>query len=162
MPSRVIQIIALTLVALGLAPGAAHLMELPVKLAYSPLMYAEVTSTLYTWFGPVGGAIQLAATFAVAVIAFQTRHLPEGRLMAASAAALLISLFLWVSLVAPVNIAWANAVASSPEEIIQAYNNLQARWEYGHVAAFIAWLTGWFGLVASFTTRTFSSNSAAD
>lgn len=33
--------VALTLVALGLAPGAAHLMELPVKMGYSAQVYAE-------------------------------------------------------------------------------------------------------------------------
>lgn len=162
MPTRVIQIIALTLTALGLAPGAAHLMELPVKLAYSPLMYAEVTSTLYAWFGPLGGTIQVAATIVVAVVAFQARRSPGGRLLAASAAALVVSLLLWASLVAPVNSVWANTVASSPDEFIEVYDNLRARWEYGHVAAFIAWLTGWFGLVASFTTRPLSSTSGAN
>ena len=54
MPSRLLQVIALTLAALGLAPGAAHLLELPVKLAYPPALYAQVTSTLYALFGPVG------------------------------------------------------------------------------------------------------------
>ncbi|MDO8907977.1 MAG: hypothetical protein Q7W55_05680 [Pseudohongiella sp.] len=151
MPSRVLQIIALTLAALGLAPGAAHLMELPVKLAYPPHMYAEVTSTLYAWFGAAGGTIQVAAALVVAVIAFRARRLPEGRLLAASAAALLISLLLWALLVAPVNSAWANSTGLSPDEFVEAYANLRSRWEYGHMAAFIAWLTGWFGLVAALT-----------
>lgn len=155
MPSRTLQMVALTLAALGLAPGAAHLMELPVKLAYPPPLYAEVTSTLYAWFGLVGGSIQVSGTVAVAALAFRARRSPAGRLLAASAAALLASLLLWALLVAPVNSVWASSVGSAPAEFVEVYENLRARWEYGHVAAFIAWLTGWFGVVASLTTHPF-------
>ncbi|MCL4183227.1 MAG: hypothetical protein KJ011_07245 [Burkholderiaceae bacterium] len=126
-------------------------MELPVKLAYPPAMYADVTSTLYAWFGPAGGTVQVAATLSVAILAFRTRHLSLRRLLWASAVALLASLLLWALAVAPVNSAWANSAGSSPMEIAAAYERLRSRWEYGHVAAFIAWLTGWFGLVAALT-----------
>jgi hypothetical protein len=37
--------------------------------------------------------------------------------------------------------------------VVAPYDNLRSRWEYGHVAAFIAWLSGWFGLVAALTRR---------
>lgn len=149
MLSRTLQGAALTLTALGLAPGAAHLMEMPVKLSYSPAMYAEVTSTLYVWYGIAGGSIQVAAVLAVAVLAVQSRHTSLGRLAAASAASLLISLVLWGSIVSPVNSAWADAVGSA--DFVAAYEQLRSRWEFGHLAAFIAWLTGWFGLVAATT-----------
>ena len=46
--------ITLILAALGLAPGAAHVLEMPVKMTYTPELYAAVTSTLYAWFGSVG------------------------------------------------------------------------------------------------------------
>lgn len=151
MPSRPLRIIALTLTALGLAPGAAHLMELPVKVGYPPTMYADVTSTLYGWFGPVGGTVQVAATLSVAILAFRTRRLPLRRLLWASAASLLVSLLLWGLVVGPVNSAWVDSAASEPTELAAAYERLRSRWEYGHVAAFIAWLTGWFGLVAALT-----------
>lgn len=150
MPSQILQVIALTLTALGLAPGAAHLLELPAKLTYQPLMYAEVTSTLYTWFGPIGGSIQVIAFVAVSILAFQARRLPNGHLLAASAAALLASLLLWALVVEPVNSIWANADLD-PTEFVAIYERLHARWEYGHIAAFIAWLTGWFGLVIALT-----------
>lgn len=151
MPSRLLQVIALTLAALGLAPGAAHLLELPVKLAYPPALYAQVTSTLYALFGPVGGAVQMAAMVTVAVLAFRSRRLPQGRLLAASAAALLASLLLWAFLVAPVNGEWGSSVDVSQAEFAAAYARLRARWEYGHVAAFIAWFAGWLGMAAAFT-----------
>lgn len=151
MPSRLLQVIALTLTALGLAPGAAHLLELPVKLAYPPALYAQVTSTLYALFGPIGGAVQMAAMVTVAVLAFRSRRLPQGRLLAASAAALLASLLLWAFLVAPVNGEWGSSADVSQAEFTAAYARLRARWEYGHVAAFIAWFAGWLGMAAAFT-----------
>ena len=145
---------ALTLTALGLAPGAAHLMELPVKLDYAPQMYASVTSTLYAWFGIIGGSVQVAAVVAVGILAFANRRTPRLRgMMAASAAALLMSLVLWGLLVFPVNSEWAEISASNSAEIAAAYDRLRSRWEFGHVAAFIAWLTGWVGLVATVTLR---------
>lgn len=153
MPSRALRITALTSTALGLAPGAAHLMELPVKVGYPPALYADVTSTLYAWFGPVGGSVQVAATLSVAILAWRTRSLPLRRLLWASAASLLVSLLLWALIVGPVNSAWAGSAALDPTEFAAAYERLRSRWEYGHVAAFIAWLTGWFGLVAALTRR---------
>ncbi|WP_019142751.1 hypothetical protein [Noviherbaspirillum massiliense] len=161
MPSRALQIIALTLTALGLAPGAAHLMEMPVKLAYPPAMYASVTSTLYAWFGLVGGPVQVAAALSVAVLALQARRLSASRLATASAAALLASLLLWGLIVAPVNAAWANAAGSDPAEFAAAYEQLRLRWEYGHAAAFIAWLAGWFALVAAITRPLDSGRNTA-
>ena len=58
MQTRTHFALALTLTALGLAPGAAHLMELPVKLGYPAAFYAEVTSTLYAWYGVAGGSVR--------------------------------------------------------------------------------------------------------
>lgn len=151
MSLHAIRMIALTLTALGLAPGAAHLMELPVKLRYAPATYAEVTSTLYAWFGPIGGTVQLAATVTVGLLAYRTRHIPQGRLAAAAAGSLLASLLLWAFLVLPVNAAWAQSAGSNPAAFAFIYDQLRNRWEYGHVAAFIAWLTGWLGLAAAVT-----------
>lgn len=151
MPSRALQIIALTLTALGLAPGAAHVLELPVKLTYSPALYAEVTSTLYAWFGAVGGSVQVLALVAVATLAFGARQGRSGGLLAASAGALAASLLLWGFVVAPVNSTWSDSAGAGPADFVAAYERLRERWEYGHVAAFVAWLTGWFGLVAALT-----------
>ncbi|MCW5621862.1 MAG: hypothetical protein KIS79_12205, partial [Burkholderiales bacterium] len=77
---------------------------------------------------------------------------PQGGLLAASAAALLVSLLLWGFMVFPVNSAWVEV--SGSVDMVTAYWNLRMRWEFGHMAAFIAWLTGWFGLVAAITQPT--------
>lgn len=149
MVSKALHGTALTLTALGLAPGAAHVMELPVKLGYPPEMYAQVTSTLYMWYGIAGGCVQVAALLTVVFLAYRTRHLPAGRLAAVAAASLLASLLVWGFVVSPVNSAWAEVASSRSSEFVSAYSRLRSRWEFGHVAAFIGWLTGWFGLVAA-------------
>lgn len=146
--------LALTLAALGLAPGAAHLMELPVKLDYSPELYAQVTSTLYAWYGIAGGAVQVGTALVVGTLALRARGTPVAGLTAASAAAFLISLLLWGALVAPVNSAWAEVPRDNMAEFAAAYERLRPRWEYGHGAAFIAWFAGWLGLVGVASRRT--------
>ncbi len=145
---------ALSLTALGLAPGASHLMQLPVKMGYSAELYTAVTSSLYSWYGLVGGTVQVAALVSVAMLAVRARRLPGGGLAAASAGALLASLLLWGFVVGPVNATWAGAADLSPAQFAVAYDAMRARWEYGHVAAFIAWFTGWCGLVAAITRQT--------
>jgi hypothetical protein len=54
---------------------------------------------------------------------------------------------LWGALVAPVNAVWAE-VPRTTLEFAAAYGRLKPRWEFCHVVAFVAWLTGWFGLVS--------------
>lgn len=79
----------------------------------------------------------VAAALAVVVLAMRRRPAPEFGLATAAAVSLLVSLAVWGYVVSPVNEAWA-----------AGYERLRARWEFGHVAAFIAWLTGWFGVLA--------------
>jgi hypothetical protein len=154
MAARAHAALALTLTALGLAPGAAHLMELPVKLGYPAELYAQVTSTLYAWYGIAGGTVQVAAALVAAAWAVRLRHSRGSGLAAAAAVALFISLALWGALVAPVNGVWADVPRANAAEFAAAYERLRPRWEFGHVAAFIAWFTGWCGLVAATTGRT--------
>jgi hypothetical protein len=137
---------ALTLAALGLTPGAAHVLELPVKLSYSPELYSQVTSTLYALFGSVGAGVQLGALAAVAALAYSSRRLPEFIYVLLGAVCLAVSLLLWAATVAPVNAEWAQAINATPDDISTIYAKLRNRWEYGHVAAFLAWLTGYCAL----------------
>ncbi len=153
MTTRAHLAIALTLTALGLAPGAAHLMEMPVKLGYAPDFYAQVTSTLYAWYGIAGGTVQVAAAVAVLGLALRLRHAPAFGLALASAAALFVSLALWGAIVAPVNSTWADIPATNRDAFAAAYVRLRSTWEFGHLAAFLAWLAGWFGLVAVATRQ---------
>ncbi|WP_174626719.1 DUF1772 domain-containing protein [Candidatus Methylobacter favarea] len=145
----VLRFITLVLVALGLTMGTAHLLELPPKMQYDAVMYAAVTSTLYRLFGSVGAFIQVASILAVAILAFLVRFRPAFRLTLFATLSLIFSLILWFALVAPVNAEWLQVIESTPEFVPKAYLQLRDRWEYGHVAAFIAWFCGFCLLVLS-------------
>jgi hypothetical protein len=58
MSHPTLRFFSLLLAAPGLAPGAAHLLEMPVKLGYTPERYFAVTSSLYAFFGSAGAPSQ--------------------------------------------------------------------------------------------------------
>jgi len=151
MNHRALRFFSLFLVALGLAPGAAHLLEMPVKLGYTPEQYFAVTSTLYKLFGSAGAVIQIGALIITGVLAFVSRGIPASRLVAAAAILLCFSLLAWAILVAPVNAQRGEAIKSGAQLLPNLYAELRLRWEYGHVAAFALWLAAycclqWFTL----------------
>lgn len=154
MSLRIWRFATLVLVALGLTLGAAHVLELPPKMAYDGEMYAAVNSTLYRLFGTVGAVVQVSSIAAAAALAFRVRRRPSFRLTAAGALALTVSLGLWFALVAPVNAEWLRVMESSPHAVPEAYLRWRDRWEYGHVAAFTAWLVGFCALVLSVLRET--------
>jgi hypothetical protein len=144
-----LRFIALLLAALGLAPGAAHALEMPVKMRYDPGLYAAVTGTLYHFFGSVGAVVQVGAVFAAAALSFSVRGRASFRPTALGTLGLVLSLALWAALVAPVNAEWARVIASAAASVPTAYERLRPRWEYGHLAAFAAWLAGFVLLLLS-------------
>jgi hypothetical protein len=138
--------------------GGAHLLELPVRAQYEPEFYMRVTSTLYRFFGLVGGPLQvLALLFSIGLV-----WLTRGRVAFSSTLAgsvcFALSILLWALLVQPVNAAWAEALRAGPGEAVQAYAQLGSRWEAGHVAAFAAWLIG-FSLLLRGILREVASSS---
>ncbi len=151
MNHRALRFFSLLLVALGLAPGAAHLLEMPVKLDYTPEKYFAVTSTLYALFGSVGAVVQIGALVITGVLAFVSRGLPAVRFAVASAMLLALSLLAWGVLVAPFNDQWSEAIKSGSQSLPKLYAELRFRWEYGHAVAFALWLAAyccaqWFAL----------------
>jgi hypothetical protein len=151
MSQRALRFFALLLVGLGLAPGAAHLLEMPVKLGYTPEQYFAVTSTLYALFGAAGAVVQVAAFLLTGVLAFVSRRASGVRLVVAAAMLLGLSLVAWAALVAPVNARWGEAIQAGSPSLPQLYADLRLRWELGHVVAFVLWLVGyccllWFAL----------------
>ncbi|MFO1338486.1 MAG: hypothetical protein U1F53_09640 [Burkholderiaceae bacterium] len=148
MALRVLAFATLTLAALGLVPGAVHLLELPAKLRYDAAMYAQVTSTLYGRFGAVGGTVQFAAAALAVLLAYLWRQQPGAWLGWVAAGALLLSLLAWGLAVAPVNAAWARAGAPGTDAFVAAYAQLRNRWEFGHIVAFAVWFVGWCALAA--------------
>ena len=139
---RIWWLIILLLTALGLVMGGAHVLELPARMQYEPQLYLRVTSTLYRFFGLVGGPLQvLALLFSIGLVWF-IRARAAFRSTLVGTLSLALSLLLWFMLVQPVNAAWLEALRTRPSEAVQAYAQLRDRWEAGHVAAFTAWLSG--------------------
>lgn len=160
MSLRALRFITLMLAALGMTMGAAHVLELPPKMQYDGEMYAAVTSTLYRFYGIVGGAIQVAASLAAIALTFAVRARPAFRLTLYGTLCLVLSLGLWFTLVQPVNAEWFQVWQTTPELAPEAYLRLRERWEYGHVAAFVAWFGGVSLLVRSVLVETPADRSA--
>jgi hypothetical protein len=138
----ILRFLTMVLAALGLAPGTAHVLEMPVKLSYAPQLYAAVTSTLYVLFGVIGGALQVVALLGACLLCWLSRKTKAFRFTVWGVVSLAVSLVIWGTVVAPVNADWAEALRGSPESIPIAYARLRSRWEYGHAAAFLAWFLG--------------------
>jgi hypothetical protein len=58
----------LMLASIGMTFAAAHTLELVPKMNYAPELYAEVTSTLYRYYGTIGGPIQVSAILASVIL----------------------------------------------------------------------------------------------
>src|SRR5690606_23408270 len=117
-------------------------LELPVRTQYDPQLYMRTTSTLYRYFGLVGGPLQVLALLFSTALVWLTRNRRAFRTTLLGTLCIALSLLLWFLLVQPVNAAWAEALRAGPDEAVQAYSQLSSRWEGGHVAAFTAWLIG--------------------
>ncbi|MFC3282653.1 hypothetical protein [Litchfieldella rifensis] len=152
-------LVTLLIAALGLVMGGAHVLELPVRMQYEPEFYMQVTSTLYLYFGLAGGPIQVIAFVAAAMLTWLLRHHVAFRSTLAGSVCLGLSLVLWFLLVQPVNAAWADALQTGSADAVQAYAQLRSRWEYGHVAAFVAWCLGFTLLLNGLLREAFAASS---
>jgi hypothetical protein len=90
MSLRIWRFITLMPTALGMTMGAAHALELVPKLQYDAQMYAAVTSTLYRFYGMVGGFVQVASIFVAAGLSYLVRGRAAFRLTLAGTLALLL------------------------------------------------------------------------
>jgi hypothetical protein len=140
---RIMRFFTLMLASLGMAFGAAHTLELIPKMNYEPELYTDVTSTLYRYYGTVGGPVQVLAILSSVTLSLMTRRSQGFWLTVAGTFCLIVSLGLWFVLVQPVNVEWGNVLQTGPRSaVVQSYLQLRERWEYGHVAAFIVWFCG--------------------
>src|SRR5688572_28882733 len=106
--------------------GGADLLELPVRAAYESQFYMQVTSTLYRFFGLIGGPVQVLALVFAAGLAWRVRARPSLRLTFAGTLCLALSLLSWFLLVQPVNAAWSDALRIGTSEAVQAYAQLRS------------------------------------
>jgi hypothetical protein len=158
---RAWRLLTIVLAALSLTMESAHVLELPQKLEYDPELYAAVNTTLYRYFALVGGVYQVGAIVAVAVLAFLVRHDRLSLRWSFAATLWLLAAFgIWLVVVAPVNDAISTALRTAPDSVPALWMHLRARWEYGHVAGFVAQLAGFVALVISVLVETPTHASA--
>jgi hypothetical protein len=100
-------------------------------------------------FGFFGAIIQVGSIVIVAALTWLSRRRRSFRLALCALIGLVLSLTLWATIVQPVNVQWAGALQADHSTALAAYMRLRPRWEYGHVAAFSAWLIGFSCLVLS-------------
>jgi hypothetical protein len=140
---RIMRFFTLMLASLGMSLGAAHTLELIPKTNYVPELYVDVTSTLYRYYGTIGGPIQVLDALASIILSFLSRRSRGFRLTLGGTFCLIVSVVLWFVIVQAVNGEWSSVWQTGPRSaVVQSYIKLRERWEYGHVAAFIVWFFG--------------------
>lgn len=142
MPLRRLRFIVLLLAALTLTMEAAHVLELPEKMAYAPELYSAVNSTMYRYFALVGGPLTVLTLLAGAVLVVVMRKEPAFRLTFVGVLAYFVAFGVWLVVVQPVNSTVAAAFANDPASLPQLWMALRPRWEYGHAAGFVLELFG--------------------
>lgn len=126
---KVVQALALILIALALVPAGAHLFELPAKLRLAEEDYFTVQQIYRGW--SLFGIADIGAIVATAALAVLVRR-QSVALGFAAAASTLIALMLSVFFVwtYPANQATNNWTVVPPN-----WTELRAQWEYSHAAS---------------------------
>lgn len=143
--------IVLVLAALALGAPLAHVLEMPVRRTYDPVLYVTVTHTLYRYFGIVGamfevGAVVAAVIWAVGLGRSRTTPLSARGWAVSGAACLLLAHVLFWLLVNPVNQEFA---AWTPVAVPPDWTRLRDQWEFTHAARAGLFLLGFCGLLAA-------------
>ena len=155
MSVRVWRLLTLLLASLSLTMESAHVLELPQKLRYDPQMYAAVNGSLYRYFASVGGAYQVGAIVAAALLALAVRGRKPAFAWTLTGALLLLGAFIvWLVVVAPVNSEIATAVRLQAATVPALWEQLRYRWEYRHAAGFALQLCGYTALLISVLVET--------
>jgi hypothetical protein len=160
MPFRRLRFVVLLLAALTLTMEAAHVLELPQKMSYDPVLYAAVNSTLYRYFAIVGGTLTVLTLVTGAVLVIALRKRASFRWTLAGVAAYYIAFGIWLAVVQPVNRTVAAAAARDTASLPRIWIALRTRWEYGHAAGFAVELVGLALLLWSVLARNDAEHAA--
>jgi len=161
MTLRAVRFVAVLLAALTLGMGLAHLMQLPARMGWDQYLWvgSTVQGGLYSLFGSVGAAIDVATVIALGLLTYLVReHHRSGVRLALSAALLFATgLLLWWVLVYPVNAELAHWV-NGP--VPADWTTYRARWEWGHATISLFELVGFGALIASVLADTPRNSSS--
>ncbi len=128
MTVRLIQFLAIVLVAICLIPGGAHLFELPNKIVMDQQAYMSAQRIYDGW--ALFGVALIAALVAIAGLAVFSRPQRTPFLFAIAGLVLMLaSLAGFFAVVFPMNQLTSNWTVT-PEN----FEAVRAQWEYGHAA----------------------------
>lgn len=144
--ARILPILAMVLVAVGLALSLSHALELPGKLRLGKDAYLSTQAIYYPGF-TVGGAFEPLAILATLALAFVTPYgdAAFGLVLVALAALVIAHAIYWV-LIHPINKVWLRdrelegagrsffSVGGKGPISTEDWTVLRDRWEYSHVA----------------------------
>lgn len=111
--------IAISLAALLMGCTFCHVLEIPAKLKMEAPFWMTLRQRLYRTFGPVGGALAIAAILAAAVLAFLMRDDQRAFYMTLGAAISLAGAFfvVWLMFTNTVNVEVSKWKARDPEKL---------------------------------------------
>jgi hypothetical protein len=147
MPLKIVRFLVLLLAALTVGMKFAHVLELAPKLQWNAELYFPVQTSLYRLFGTVGPVIDVSAVLSAAVLAYMLRKRSAFRLVLAGVAMMLLSLLVWLIIVAPASMtlnAWLTT-SSVPAD----WMRWRDQWQYGQTGSFAFDLTGFCIFVAA-------------
>jgi hypothetical protein len=140
--------IVLLLAALTLGMKFAHVLELGPKLTWvDPQLYLTVQTSLYQVFGTLGPIVDVATILGAFWLVYLLRGKPAFRLTLVAAVASLISIGVWLLVVAPANPHFSEWTTA--RTIPADWMTWRAQWQYGQTGSFV------FDLIA-FCTLLFS------
>jgi hypothetical protein len=154
---RVLRFSSIMSTAVAMTAAVAHLMELPAKRRYEPVLYVRLHRTLYWNFGRIAGPAESLAVLTTCVLAWWRRRQTPTAFSptAAAAGGLTAAHAAFWAIVNPVNV----EMVRWPLDAIPAnWTTARDRWEYGH-AARACLLTGALGALV-WSTVGESSDSA--
>lgn len=139
--------VSLLLTAVAVAPGLAHLLELPNKIGLPAEQYLVAQQIYRGW--ALLGVVLFAALAAAATLATLLRRRGEPYGAALAAAALMLgALAVFFVFTFPANRATGDWTAL-PDD----WRAIRAQWEYSHAAAALLWLGAFAALCASACAR---------
>lgn len=143
MSLRIIQLLALLLMALALVPAGAHLFALPNKIDLAAEPYFIVQGIYRDW--ALFGAVLFPAAIVDIALAWMLRAQPAASRLALTAGVCVVAtlaiFFVWVY---PGNFATANWTVVTPD-----WTALRRDWEYGHAASAVLTFIGFAALAGS-------------
>jgi hypothetical protein len=160
MRLKVFRFLVLMLAALTLGMKFAHVLELLPKLGWDANLYIAVQTSLYQVFGSLGPIIDIGAILTAFLLAAMVRRRPAFRYTLFGALAMLLSLGVWLIIVAPANRPINEWQASGI--VPTNWMELRSQWQYGQAGSFVFDLIGFSLLLIGVIQETPNTNTAPE